>query len=94
MEQNCCLYCKHFKIWYDDPCCLEKDEWKIILPSMSCEKFDMETFKPAIQMHIEMWKEHKEQFFKTYPIDKEELIKKHLELFPEDKDLIETNGRE
>lgn len=35
-----------------------------------------------------MWEKCKEDFFKRYSIDKEELIEKHLKLFPEDENLI------
>ena len=90
--ENCCLNCKHFKIWDDDPCCLEKDEWKIVLPSMFCNKHDEETFKPVLHLHREMWEGCKEEFFKRYTIDKKELIDRHLELFPEDNTLIDQKN--
>ena len=91
--ENCCLNCKHFRVWDDDPCCLEQDGWKIVLPSMFCNKHNEETFKPVLQLHREMWEACKEDFFKRYSIDKQELIEKHLKLFPEDDILInQENG--
>ena len=89
MNQNCCLYCKHFKIWDGDPCCLEKDEWKIVLPTMHCEKHELETFGPVLELHQSMWEDCKKQFFKDYTIDTQELIDEYLEMFPDDKELIE-----
>lgn len=89
--KNCCLNCKSFKIWDDDPCCLHKDGWKIVLPSMLCENHEEETFKPVLKLHRDMWNECKEEFFKCYYIDKQELIDKYLEMFPDDKDLINSN---
>ena len=94
MNTDCCLYCKHFKIWDEDPCCLEKDEWKIVLPSMHCGKHELETFKPVLELHNEMWEACKEQFFKTFTIDKQELIDEYLKMFPDDKDLINKEKSE
>lgn len=89
--ENYCLNCKHFRIWDGDPCCLYEEEWKIVLPSMTCEKHEIETFKPVLKLHSEMWDACKEEFFKRYKIEKEEFIQKYLQLFSEDKDLINKN---
>ena len=91
MDQKCCLYCKHFKIWDDDPCCLHKDGWKLVLPTYTCENYDLETFAPAIELNKESWEEVKKQFFNTYNIEYQYLIDGYLEMFPEDKDLINAN---
>ena len=87
--KDCCLNCKYFKIWDDDPCCLEPNEWKIVFPSMVCEKFKEETFKPVLKLHKEMWDECKQKFFKTFTIDSQVLIDDYLKMFPEDKDIVE-----
>lgn len=86
--ENRCLNCKHFRIWDGDPCCLEKDEFKIVLPSMMCHKHEEETFKPVLQLHKEMWNECKREFFKRYSISDENLKKSYLEMFPEDGEII------
>ena len=89
MEQdNICLNCKHFTIWDEDPCCLEKDEWKITLPSMSCKKFDMETFKPAIKLRESCWSDCKKSFFDRYTITEEDLVAGYLKYYPGDESLI------
>jgi hypothetical protein len=80
--ENCCLNCKHFDIWDGDPCCLEKDEWKIVLPSMICEKYKEEIFKPALKLREEEWESCKKDFFNRYQVN-EDLKKRYLELFPE-----------
>ena len=87
--KDCCLNCKSFKIWDDDPCCLHKDGWKIVLPSMLCENHKKETFKLLIQLNKETWEDCKQEFFKSYTID-EQLVKDYLKMFPDDKDLINT----
>lgn len=94
MEENCCLNCKHFRIWDEDPCCLEKEEFKIVLPTEICKKHDLETFKPAVRLHESCWQDVKKAFFGRYTITEKNLIDRYLEFYPEDKDLIETNGRE
>ena len=86
--ENCCLNCKHFTVWDNDPCCLHQDGWKIVLPSMLCENHEEETFELVFQKHKGMWELCKQDFFKRYSIDKQELIEKHLKLFPEDNILI------
>ena len=87
--ENCCLNCKHFKIWDEDPCCLHEEEWKIVLPSMICDKHDLETFKPALKLRNEMWAKCKKEFFKERYSISEELKKEYLEMFPEDKEIFE-----
>ena len=88
--ENICLYCKHFKIWDNDPCCLHKDVWKILLPTETCENHEEETFKPVLRLHAEMWEEVKKEFFKTYIIEDADMVKRYLKHFPDDKDLIQT----
>ena len=89
--KNCCLTCKFFEIWDDDSCCLHKDGWKLILPSMLCKNYKDETVESRLELHREMWEECKVNFFKRYSIDKQELVDKYLEMFPDDKDLINSN---
>jgi len=89
--KDCCLNCKCFEVWDGDPCCLHKDGWKIVLPSMLCENHKYETIEPCLKLHREMWEKCKEEFFKCYSIDKQELIDKYLEMFPDDRDLINSN---
>lgn len=90
-KRDCCMNCTHFKIWDEDPCCLEKDDWKIVLPTMYCKKHEKETFKPVLEMHNEMWDACKKEFFERYTIDKQELIDEYLGMFPDDKELINVN---
>ena len=75
-------------MWDADPCCLEEDEWKIVLPTTICDKHDLETFNPALQLRLEIWNKIKKNFFKVIHVDKQELIDGYLEMFPEDKELI------
>lgn len=89
--RDCCLNCKCFEVWDGDPCCLHKDGWKIVLPSMLCENHKYETIEPRLKLHREMWEKCKEEFFKCYSIEKQELIDKYLEMFPDDRDLINSN---
>ena len=77
-------------IWDDDPCCLHKDGWKILLPTESCENHKEETFRPALQEQVEMWKKSKKEFFKTYIIENQDMVARYLKHFPDDKDLIQT----
>ena len=93
MEQdNICLNCKHFTIWDEDPCCLEKDEWKIILPTETCEKHDRETFKAAIKLHEGCWEDNKKAFFNRYTITDKNLIARYLKYYPGDADLINKDN--
>ena len=85
--ESCCMNCKHFKIWDNDPCCLHKEEWKIVLPSMICDKHEDETFGPVLKLHAEMWDECKQEFFKSYTID-QQLVNDYLKMFPGDEELI------
>ena len=87
ITQNICLNCKHFRIWDDDPCCLEPNGWKIVLPTETCDKYDTETWGPTLELQKEMWQESKKDFFDRYIISPE-LLENYLKYYPEDKDLI------
>lgn len=82
-----CLTCKHFYIWDGDPCCLEKDEWKIVLPDTEeCTKHEEQDSKHPIDWE-RVWNDAKIDFFKRYTIA-DKLKEKYLKTHPEDKDII------
>lgn len=79
-----CLSCKHFCVWNGDPVCT--CEFKISLPKEPCEKFDECSYKLA-QLHVDMWNNSKEMFFKDNILSPE-LKEEYLSLFPKDVILL------